>query len=126
MIPFLRGRATGEQCWYILFHSEYILMTTIVGCVPVFFVLILYSAILYRALKKVGELKKATSDPKGSETAGKLRFFRGSTANIMHEDKDYYYYYYLFISLLVKKNNSLTFWRMIELKLNIWDSVLSH
>jgi 7 transmembrane receptor (rhodopsin family) len=78
----LRGRMSGERCWFILLNSEFILAITIIGIVPVCLVLVLYSFILYQALKKVSELKKATSDPKGTETANKLRYYRGSTATL--------------------------------------------
>lgn len=83
----LRGGISGEHCWFISMLPEYVLATTIIGIIPVGLVLILYSIILYRALKKVGELKKATSRPGGTEVVNNLRYFRGSAANLsqLHE-----------------------------------------
>jgi ABC-type multidrug transport system fused ATPase/permease subunit len=82
MAPILRGGMTGEQCWFILMNREFVLATTVLGIIPVFIVLILYSIILYRAIKKVNELKKATSGSNGTETANNLRYFKGSTVNL--------------------------------------------
>lgn len=86
MAPILRGNMTGEICWFIRMNREYILAITIMGIIPVGLVLILYSVILYRALKKVGELKKATSGSGGTETANNLRYFRGSAVNLREQE----------------------------------------
>lgn len=82
MAPMLRGTMNGQRCWFISMLPEYVLSTTIIGIIPVFVVLILYSFILYQALKKVSDLKKATSSTSGTETANNLRYFRGSTVNL--------------------------------------------
>ena len=83
MAPYLRGSMTRRQCWFILMLPEYVLSTTIIGVVvPVFVVVVLYGIILFRALKKVRELKKATSRTNGTETVNQIRYYRGSSANL--------------------------------------------
>lgn len=85
LFPSLRGNATEAKCWFILFNKELVLMTTTIGLIPILIVIILYAIILQKALKKVGELKSATSAiaVNGFETNGNhLRFFRGSAADV--------------------------------------------
>ncbi|KAL7020009.1 hypothetical protein ACKWTF_011342 [Chironomus riparius] len=85
MAPSLRGTMSGDQCWFILLNSELVLATTTIGTIPIFIVVILYSIILKKALKKVGELKKATSfiATTAIETGdNNLRIFRGSTVDL--------------------------------------------
>lgn len=75
----------GRICWFIVLAPPHlVLLTTVIGILPVFLVLILYSIILHRALQKVGELKNSTS---GAQTSGRLRFFRGggSTNNVLDQ-----------------------------------------
>jgi hypothetical protein len=79
MVPTLRGNMTYDQCWFILLAPNLILVTTIIGIIPVFVVIVLYTFILYEALKKVSELQRATG---GVETSNNLRYFRGSTADV--------------------------------------------
>ncbi|CAO1419352.1 unnamed protein product [Diamesa serratosioi] len=68
----------GRICWFILLAPpNLILITAFLGLIPIFIVLILYGIILYKALKKVAELKKATS-ARGAESSNNLRIFRGS------------------------------------------------
>ena len=68
----------GRICWFILLAPpNLILITAFLGLIPIFLVLILYSIILCKALKKVSELKKATS-ARGAESSNHLRIFRGS------------------------------------------------
>lgn len=68
----------GRICWYIILAPpNLILITAFLGLIPIFLVLILYSIILYKALKKVSELKKATSS-RGVESSNNLRIFRGN------------------------------------------------
>lgn len=82
MVTLLRGGMNARQCWFILMLPEYVLSVTIIGVTPIGVVIILYSIILYRALKKVSELKQATSGQSGTEAANNLRYFRGSAANL--------------------------------------------
>lgn len=92
--PSLRGNMTDDQCWFILVNAELILATTIIGIVPVFVVVVLYSIILHKALKKVGEMKRATSvvnAANGIETGDRntLRYFRGSASDLRQtSDRD--------------------------------------
>lgn len=68
----------GRICWFILLAPpNLILITAILGLIPIFLVLTLYSIILCKALKKVSELKKATS-ARGAQSSNNLRIFRGS------------------------------------------------
>ena len=81
--PTLRGEMTGSACMFVLMLPQYILITTITGIfVPVSLVVILYSFILYKALKKIGELKTATSSSGATVVANNLRYFRGSAVNL--------------------------------------------
>ena len=91
MIPKLRGDVSDERCWFILFNTEFVLSTTTIGLIPILIVFILYGIILQKALKKVGELKKATSviATNGSEGNGNnLRFFRGSIVDLNQSTVD--------------------------------------
>lgn len=87
MARSLRGSMTGDQCWFILLNPELVLATTTIGTIPIFIVVILYSIILRTALKKVGELKKATSviATNAIETGDNninLRMYRGSSVDL--------------------------------------------
>lgn len=82
MVTLLRGGMNARQCWFILMLPEYVLSVTIIGVMPIGVVIILYGIILYKALKKVSELKQATSGQSGTEAANNLRYFRGSEANL--------------------------------------------
>jgi hypothetical protein len=75
---------TGHQCWFILITPELVLATTIVGIAPIFVVLILYSIILRKALRKVGEMKSAaaTSVVSTATNGRNLRYFVGSRADM--------------------------------------------
>jgi hypothetical protein len=94
MAPSLRGTMSGDQCWFILLDAELVLATTTIGTIPIFIVVVLYSIILKTALKKVGELKKATSIivTNAIETGdSNLRIFRGSTVDLrqaVNRDQD--------------------------------------
>lgn len=73
----------GKYCWFIkLAPAELVLITVGVGCFPIVVISVLYSIILYHALKKVGKLQKA--DYKSSikqaqqeSECNQLRMFRG-------------------------------------------------
>ncbi|KAF2904743.1 hypothetical protein ILUMI_01431 [Ignelater luminosus] len=65
----------GRVCWFIfLAPKELILLTVIIGSIPILTVIVLYSIILYRAIKKIIQLKEAD---KGTATESGLRIFRG-------------------------------------------------
>jgi hypothetical protein len=77
LFPSMRGSMYADKCWFILLMPGLVLTTTIIGkkfnlsqlfeklisrkisgTVPILVVVILYCFILYKALKKVNELKK--------------------------------------------------------------------
>lgn len=65
----------GRVCWFVfLAPKELILLTVIIGCIPILVVVVLYSIILYRAIRKIIELKEADE---GTTTESGLRIFRG-------------------------------------------------
>lgn len=67
----------GKMCWFILIEPPpLILMTTTFGSVPLILTVILYSIILYHALKKTAQLKSAAHNVHGT-SSGNLRIFRG-------------------------------------------------
>lgn len=66
----------GRVCWFIvLAPAELVLLTTILGMLPILLVIVLYNIILYTALKKVNQLKKA-SEEHGVQD-GDMRVFTG-------------------------------------------------
>lgn len=71
----------GRICWFIvLAPPNLVLLTTIIGLIPILIVFILYGIILYHAIRKVMQLKKATENSGGAQ-AGNLRLFRGGQNN---------------------------------------------
>lgn len=68
----------GKFCWFIkLLPPKLILMTCIAGVIPIILVIVLYSIILYHAIKKVIHLRSASAPPKNDND---LRIFRGRNA----------------------------------------------
>lgn len=69
----------GRVCWFIFMApKELILLTVIVGIVPLLVVIVLYSIILYRALNKIIQLTEAGSSKEMSpKPDSALRMFRG-------------------------------------------------
>lgn len=66
----------GRICWFILLApKELILLTVILGMIPILTVVILYSIILFHAIKKIVQLKH--SGRAGGATTSNLRMFRG-------------------------------------------------
>uniref|UniRef100_A0A182KG31 G-protein coupled receptors family 1 profile domain-containing protein n=1 Tax=Anopheles christyi TaxID=43041 RepID=A0A182KG31_9DIPT len=69
----------GRTCWFIrLAPPGLVILTAVVGILPVLLVIILYSIILQKALRRVNQLKKASRELRGVQT-GNLRLFRGGT-----------------------------------------------
>lgn len=67
----------GRVCWYIIVApNELVLLTTSIGMLPLVITIVLYGIILYHALHKIVQLKKATSREDGLHT-GNLRLFVG-------------------------------------------------
>lgn len=58
--PDLRGQMSYQQCSFILLNSEYLLGLLTVGIIPIVLVIIVYAAILFRALKKLKVLKNTS------------------------------------------------------------------
>lgn len=68
----------GKICWFILLApKELILLTVILGMIPILTVVILYSIILFHALNKIVQLKNSAR-AEGTTTSN-LRMFRGGT-----------------------------------------------
>ncbi|XP_055601421.1 glucose-dependent insulinotropic receptor-like [Uranotaenia lowii] len=76
----------GRICWFIrLAPPPLVILTTVVGILPVIVVIVLYSIILHKALRRVAQLKKASREQQGATAAGNLRLFRGAgTASNPH------------------------------------------
>ncbi|XP_040153019.1 5-hydroxytryptamine receptor 1A-alpha-like [Anopheles arabiensis] len=69
----------GRTCWFIrLAPPGLVILTAVVGILPVLLVIILYGIILQKALRRVNQLKKASRELRGVQT-GNLRLFRGGT-----------------------------------------------
>lgn len=65
------------MCWFVrLAPPALIILTTVVGIIPLIVVIVLYSIILHKALRRVAQLKKASREQQGA-LAGNLRLFRG-------------------------------------------------
>ncbi|XP_044263407.1 5-hydroxytryptamine receptor 1A-like isoform X2 [Tribolium madens] len=70
----------GRICWFILLAPRnLVLLTVIIGVIPIILVVILYSIILYHAIKNIGRLQKSTNQTNDvTETDLKnLRMYRG-------------------------------------------------
>lgn len=69
--------SNGRVCWFVtVVPSELILLTTFTGFLPLLVTLILYGIILYHALQKIVQLKKAAARHSGHQM-GTLRLFVG-------------------------------------------------
>uniref|UniRef100_A0A182NR81 G-protein coupled receptors family 1 profile domain-containing protein n=1 Tax=Anopheles dirus TaxID=7168 RepID=A0A182NR81_9DIPT len=67
----------GRTCWFIrLAPPALVILTSVVGILPVLLVIVLYGIILQKALRRVNQLKKASRELRGVQT-GNLRLFRG-------------------------------------------------
>ena len=84
----------GQSCWYIvLAPNELVLLTTSIGILPLIVTIVLYSIILYYALHKIVQIKKASTQEDGLQTTN-LRIFKGgrrsgntsTSNNIVEED----------------------------------------
>ncbi|KAF5305046.1 hypothetical protein FQA39_LY09308 [Lamprigera yunnana] len=78
----------GKICWFILMApKELILLTVLVGIIPLAIVITLYSIILHRALKKVIELTEAhTNRERLPAIENSLRIFHGKGSNFVAPD----------------------------------------
>lgn len=71
-----QSEIVGMCVFLVLASSNLILLICFVGLIPIVMVIILYSIILYKALIKVSELRKAKSRL-GANSSNNLRIFRG-------------------------------------------------
>jgi hypothetical protein len=84
----------GRICWFIILAPpELVILTTVIGVLPILLVIVLYSIILHRALYKVRELKKASTTEGSVGVQGNLRLFRGgnrsmASVNDMTDESD--------------------------------------
>uniref|UniRef100_A0A182IW31 G-protein coupled receptors family 1 profile domain-containing protein n=1 Tax=Anopheles atroparvus TaxID=41427 RepID=A0A182IW31_ANOAO len=80
----------GRTCWFIrLAPPALVVLTAVIGILPVVLVIVLYGIILQKALRRVTQLKKASRELRGVQ-AGNLRLFRGglrSNANLSDTDQ---------------------------------------
>jgi hypothetical protein len=73
----------GRICWFIILApAELVVLTTVLGLLPILLVIVLYSIILHRALYKVRELKKASTAQGSTTVQGNLRLFRGGNRSM--------------------------------------------
>ncbi|XP_059611452.1 glucose-dependent insulinotropic receptor-like isoform X2 [Phlebotomus argentipes] len=76
----------GRVCWFIvLAPPELVLLTTILGLLPILLVVVLYSIILYHALRRVIALNKATQQHTGVQS-GTLRMHVGASTQTLNEE----------------------------------------
>lgn len=77
----------GTVCWFtLLTPPALIIVTTVVGFIPMCIVVVLYSIILYHAIRKVIQLKKATQNTSGVQE-GRLRMFRGGGSTMVLDQR---------------------------------------
>ncbi|XP_055529190.1 5-hydroxytryptamine receptor 1A-like [Wyeomyia smithii] len=78
----------GRVCWFIrLAPPALVILTTTIGIIPLIVVIVLYSIILHKALRRVSQLKKASRDQQGA-MSGNLRLFRGGNAAASNSNLD--------------------------------------
>lgn len=80
----------GRVCWFVtVVPSELILLTAFTGFLPLLVTVVLYGIILYHALQKIVQLKKAAARHSGHQM-GTLRLFVGgrSTRNLAVASSD--------------------------------------
>lgn len=71
------GGVKNNECWLVLMAPQGLVITiNIIGLIPIVVVVVLYTVILYRALKKIGEIKRTSRGSKNSSSSD-LRFFKG-------------------------------------------------
>nr|XP_004923410.2 glucose-dependent insulinotropic receptor isoform X1 [Bombyx mori] len=67
------------RCYYVaLFPGILVLLNSVLSIIPIIVVAVLYSIILFRALKNVKNLKAAKNDEKPKLETPKLRMYRGT------------------------------------------------
>lgn len=72
----------GRTCWFIrLAPPELVILTTVVGILPLAVIFVLYSIILYHAIQKVIQLRNAINQPTGT-VSGSLRMHVGVSNSI--------------------------------------------
>lgn len=77
----------GSVCWFILISPPpLIILTALIAFIPMCIVVVLYSIILYHAIRKVIQLNRATQNTDGAQD-GRLRMFRGGGGSTMVLDQ---------------------------------------
>ncbi|KAJ8924228.1 hypothetical protein NQ315_007019 [Exocentrus adspersus] len=77
----------GQICWFILLAPKgLVLITVLLGILPIILVLFLYSIILYHALRKIVQLQRQSRnrnnvDIEEDPSSGNIRMFRGGSNN---------------------------------------------
>lgn len=72
------GKYVNEQCWFVsLMPPNLIMMICMLGLIPILVVIVLYLIILYHAIEKVIQLKRAGIPPTNDTD---LRMFRGRSS----------------------------------------------
>lgn len=76
----------GKICWFIIIAPpELVILTTSIGVLPLLLIIVLYSIILYYALRKVVQLKKASERQDGFVGEGNLRIFTGGRSYTVNQ-----------------------------------------
>ncbi|CAH1163555.1 unnamed protein product [Phaedon cochleariae] len=85
----------GKICWFIcLAPKKLILLTVLLGVIPIIVVMVLYSMILYRALQRIVRLRSNKSSPSEIRTVTSetntphLRVFRGGSTQIESQKRN--------------------------------------
>lgn len=103
----------GKKCWFILIApKEQILLTVIIGVMPLLTNLVLYSTILYHAIKKIIEIKKS-----GHLSGTSGRVFHGNTTETTVEEPEPKGFFKLFKKKPSSSVNSPKKWKAIKVVL---------
>ncbi|KAJ8963271.1 hypothetical protein NQ318_018738, partial [Aromia moschata] len=80
----------GTICWFIILAPKgLVLLTVLIGVVPLVIVVFLYSIILYHALNKINQLQRPRSGNTEEDlSSGRIRMFRGGGTNIAEQEND--------------------------------------
>ncbi|XP_018563862.1 glucose-dependent insulinotropic receptor-like [Anoplophora glabripennis] len=83
----------GRICWFIILAPKgLVLLTVLVGIVPLLVVIFLYSIILYHAIKKIIQLQQQTRNRNNTNiqediSSGNIRMFRGGGNTSENEEQ---------------------------------------
>lgn len=83
----------GRICWFIILAPKgLVLLTVLVGIIPLLVVIFLYSIILYHAIKKIIQLQQQTRNTNNTNveediSSGNIRMFRGGGNTSENEEQ---------------------------------------